>query len=252
MSATPSESELSSERFTTTTDPVVCRCRSTCSRKRGRGACPCKVDEKSCGVSCRCGSNRKPCRNRYESDDSSEEEEMEQSPTTNQDEEPSENRDEVILTFLQDLDRSSLEEIAAQLLRRNPGAYQDIITRQANDDVSASLQVEEAPSWCVCGNCHDMNSAIEQRCCGNRNICLATQGIFSEICLNGNILDVAMRANEDTFADTPDRSNANFRYYAYRQYIYWQHGRLGAHRERYPSADGRYKGFQLGDAILVD
>ncbi|PIK34665.1 hypothetical protein BSL78_28512 [Apostichopus japonicus] len=79
-------------------------------------------------------------------DDSSEEEEMEQSPTTNQDEQPSENRDEVILTFLQDW---TVEEIAAQLLRRNPGAYQDIITRQANDDVSASLQAEEAPSWCV-------------------------------------------------------------------------------------------------------
>ncbi|KAJ8043256.1 hypothetical protein HOLleu_10269 [Holothuria leucospilota] len=76
----------------------------------------------------------------------------------------------------------------------------------------------------MCGRCIAMDNIIERKCCRRRDLCLAQSGVFAEICLNGNILDAAMRANEDTFADEPDRSNGNFRYYAYRQYVYWQHG----------------------------
>ena len=41
---------------------VTCSCKGACARKRGRGSCPCKTANLSCGSSCRC--NRAKCKNK--------------------------------------------------------------------------------------------------------------------------------------------------------------------------------------------
>jgi hypothetical protein len=88
-------------------------------------------------------------------------------------------------------------------------------------------------------------------------LCITTQPLFSQLVLDGNVLDIAMRYREDVLVVDHQRNNENFRHAAYRQFVLWQHGRLGkgnrrivpscsvlAIRSRYPSPNGFYVGYR--------
>ena len=117
---------------------------------------------------------------------------------------------------------------------------------------------QHSPDWCKCGLCVPMPTQAENKCC-TRSVrpCITTTPLFYQIVLDGNILDVAMRYREDMLAMEHLRNNENFRHTAYRQFVLWQHGRLGqgnrrvipsccvkAIRNRYPSPNGVYVGFR--------
>ena len=117
---------------------------------------------------------------------------------------------------------------------------------------------QNSPDWCKCGLCVPMPTQAENKCC-TRSVrpCVTTTPLFYQIVLDGNILDVAMRYREDMLAMEHPRNNENFRHTAYRQFVLWQHGRLGqgnrrvipsccvkAIRNRYPSPNGVYVGFR--------
>ena len=116
----------------------------------------------------------------------------------------------------------------------------------------------EVPPWCNCGNCRVMPTQLENKCCCTRKLpCMSTTPLFQQLVLDGNVLDIAMRYREDVLALDDHRNNENFRHMAYRQYILWQHGRLGqgnhrvvpsscvlAIRSRYPSPNGVYTGYR--------
>ena len=82
--------------------------------------------------------------------------------------------------------------------------------------------------------------------------CITTNLLFSQLVLDGNVLELAMRYIEDILVADPVRNNENFRHAAYQQYILWQHGRLGKGnrvvlsccvlkvRAIYPSPNGLY------------
>lgn len=157
-----------------------------------------------------------------------------------------------------------MENLARELLQRNPGAYQDYILREVTDgEVVDRVPAPDSPKWCICGRCQEMPQQVERKCCRLVNGCLSLNEVFLAVCINAHVLEVAMRANEDILADAAVRTTKNYRHYAYKQYIYWQHGRLGAGRRRvipsccvwavrrnFPSADGYYKGFDIGNGIL--
>ena len=51
--------------FKEDTDPAACFCRNTCTRREGRGACPCKAGGRVCSRLCRCAQHgHLPCTNR--------------------------------------------------------------------------------------------------------------------------------------------------------------------------------------------
>ena len=116
----------------------------------------------------------------------------------------------------------------------------------------------EVPPWCNCGNCRVMPTQLENKCCCARKLpCMSTTPLFQQLVLDGNVLDIAMRYREDVLALDHPRNNENFRHTAYRQYVLWQHGRLGqgnrrvvpsccvlAIRSRYPSPNGVYTGYR--------
>jgi hypothetical protein len=103
-----------------------------------------------------------------------------------------------------------------------------------------------------------MPTQEENKCCCETPMpCITTQPLFSQLVLDGNVLDIAMRYREDVLVVHPQRNNENFRHAAYRQYVLWQHGRLGrgnrrvvpscsvlAIRSRYPSPNGFYVGYR--------
>ena len=163
------------------------------------------------------------------------------------------------------MSRERLEEVAAELLRRQPEAYIDLTVPEEMegehedpvDPVSAAL------SWCKCGMCTDMPTDVENKCCTRREgECITNSQAFRDICLSGHILGINMRIREDEYAMEENRTNKNYRHYAYRNFIYWKYGRLGKGtrivipsccvnriRRRFPSPDGHYTGFVPGENL---
>lgn len=114
----------------------------------------------------------------------------------------------------------------------------------------------DQPSWCCCGKCRNMPTDIEKLCCGYGN-CLSLVPEMQYLILDSMVLQLArvMRRDILVFDDEEDEVKAN-RHAAYRQFIMWRHGRLGAGerrvipsccvwavRDRYPDLFGQYTGF---------
>ena len=114
--------------------------------------------------------------------------------------------------------------------------------------------------WCKCGRCREQPTPEEQVCCRrSRGPCITVTAAdaLSLVCLNRVVLNVAVKDRNDLFGrnDNPE-SNQTLRHTAYRQFVLWRHGRLGAGnrivipscvvwsiRGRFPSEDGQYTGF---------
>ena len=195
------------------------------------------------------------------------------------------------------LDLDMLRRLAAELLRRQPAVFADLINGEMavyrepeilqpdpeaaaphpdpqaglaphvadleeapapNQEPAGPQQVGAMPDWCNCGQCAAMPTQAENKCCcASKMQCITTSILFQQLVLDGNVLDLTMRRREDVLALDHPRNNENFRHTAYRQYILWQHGRLGkgnrrvvpsccvlAIRRRYPSASGIYTGYR--------
>lgn len=159
------------------------------------------------------------------------------------------------------LDRARLETLAVDLLCRQPGLAEDVMAAtQAGASallpaVSTANVGGTAPSWCVCTFCRPMPTEPENVCCRQQD-CITGSRNFSVLCRNANVLEISIRDREDILQTPPMRNNEEYRFAAYRQYILWQHGKLGAGRRmvvpaccvlairrKFPSADGKYKGF---------
>ncbi|XP_076084719.1 uncharacterized protein LOC143055455 [Mytilus galloprovincialis] len=114
------------------------------------------------------------------------------------------------------------------------------------------------PTWCRCSNCREMPSEVEKRCCNQiPQNCHSTLHDFHNVVLDPLVLEVAMRYRNDMIAQPPDQDyNRSHRHTAYRQYVLWIHGYLGAGnrqvipsccvwaiRNRFPDPSGQYVGF---------
>ena len=163
------------------------------------------------------------------------------------------------------LSRERLEVITTDLLQRNPEHFYELIEMGDSEDNSGGGSPVESnkPQWCKCGRCQPMATEVENKCCKHGlNRCITQTDPFIDLCLNRNVLGVNMRVREDELANLEDRSNANYRHYSYRNYIYWRFGRLGRGqrmvvpsccvlkiRSNFPSPDGIYRGFIPGENL---
>ncbi|CAB4042516.1 Hypothetical predicted protein, partial [Paramuricea clavata] len=159
------------------------------------------------------------------------------------------------------LNEETVRRLAVELLRRQPAVFADLVNGELPNNVNTDTPGEtgppessDSPDWCKCGLCVAMPTQAENKCCTQVvRECITIDPLFHQIVLDGNILDVAMRYMEDMLAMENPRNNENFRHAAYRQFVLWQHGRLGqgnrrvvpsccvkAIRNRYPSPNGIY------------
>lgn len=110
--------------------------------------------------------------------------------------------------------------------------------------------------WCKCGMCQIMPQDIENKCCSQRR-CVTIHSRFSKLCLDPDVLQVAIRNRGDIRNDRDDNSTRAFRKAAYRQFVLDRYGYLGkgnrkvcpscvvtAIRRQYPSQTGVYMGFR--------
>ena len=159
------------------------------------------------------------------------------------------------------MDTEGLRRLALELLRRQPAAFADIVSGEivaGDGQPPPDPPQEDLPDWCHCGHCANMPTQEENKCCARvPRQCITTTPLFPVLILDGNVLDIAMRYREDMLALNNTRNNENFRHAAYRQFVLWQHGRLGrgnrrvvpsccvlAIRARYPSPNGIYTGYR--------
>ena len=159
------------------------------------------------------------------------------------------------------MDIEALRRFALELLRRQPAAFADVVNGElagGDQQPEPSQGPDNSPDWCKCGFCIVMPTQEENKCCTNVvRPCISQTNLFRLLVLDGNVLEIAMRYREDVLVLDNVRNNENFRHAAYRQYVLWQHGRLGrgnrrvvpsccvvAIRARYPSPNGIYTGYR--------
>ena len=110
----------------------------------------------------------------------------------------------------------------------------------------------DIPTWCKCGKCVVMDT----QCCNKRH-CTTSYRHFYNICLDHEVLIVAIHQRCDLCADVINYSPESYQKAAYRQYILWVYKKLGHGNHRvcpscgvqiirqwYPSPTGQYMGFR--------
>lgn len=164
------------------------------------------------------------------------------------------------------MDLEDLRELATELFQREPGLMFDalMMIQRRNEAPPAPAGVQEAP-WCVCGNCREMETDMERKCCGMEpENCISRLQAFQMYCLNDEILRIHRNYRFDLTAmgrgrGEPGQDNKEFRFAAYRSFIYWHHGALGPRnrqvipsccvwriRDKWPSPTDQYTGFIPG------
>ncbi|XP_029932331.1 uncharacterized protein LOC115376709 [Myripristis murdjan] len=165
--------------------------------------------------------------------------------------------------LLQDLTLEEWRELGSRLLEREPGLVFDALAmhRRRRGAPAAAAGVPGAP-WCVCGNCREMPTELERKCCGQEAaLCLSTLPSFSLYCLDAGFLRIHRNYREGVAraggaegggAHEPGEDNRAFRYMAYRTFSLWQHGAAGRRkrllpscclwriRDQWPDADDQY------------
>ncbi len=155
---------------------------------------------------------------------------------------------------------NAMRRLLLELLRRQPAAFADLVNGELPgvDQHQPDDPTNDRPEWCQCGHCVVMPTQEENKCCTRvRRPCISRCNLFGQLVLDGNVLEIAMRYREDVLVLNNDRNNEHFQHAAYRQYVLWQHGRLGrgnrrvvpsccvvAIRTRYPSPNGVYTGYK--------
>ncbi|XP_063049117.1 uncharacterized protein LOC134443131 [Engraulis encrasicolus] len=149
-------------------------------------------------------------------------------------------------------------EVLDECFTENPGLIFNIL-RRLRDPQAAPPPGSGQPSWCVCGRCREMPTLVEQKCCSEVN-CVTLLPEMEAYVLDQGGLSLARVLWNDLrvlVEEEHDRENTRqFRHAAYRQYIAWTRGTLGAGRrvvipsccvwairDRFPDPDGQYRGF---------
>ena len=116
--------------------------------------------------------------------------------------------------------------------------------------------------WCTCTYCRQMPTDLEKLCCGNtRERCTSRTVHMETLCLEEAHLRLNKELRLEYIAqidpNDPGNDNRELRHAAYRQFILWQYGRLGAGnrrvipacciwrvRDKYADPWNRYTGFK--------
>ncbi|XP_065153424.1 P2X purinoceptor 7-like [Paramisgurnus dabryanus] len=161
---------------------------------------------------------------------------------------------------LQSLEADQRDGLLQLVLDRLPGLLFDLLALQDNPQIPP---VTGHMHWCVCSNCRDMPTDIERLCCGQHpDSCISKLPHMDFYILDEGVLRLARAAWNDIFAvddvQEPGEEQRSYRHAAYRNFVLWQHGRLGEGnrtviascvvwriRDKYPDANGQYTGFRV-------
>lgn len=149
------------------------------------------------------------------------------------------------------------------VLQHQPGLIFDMLARLEPTLPAPGPTAPQVLRWCICKNCRDMPTDLEKVCCRQPpRQCISKMAYMTYYVLEEGVLRLARTFWNDMLAltDTPEPGEEmrQFRHAAYRQYVMWQHGRLGAGnrvvvpsccvwriRDKFPDPNSRYTGFKV-------
>ncbi|KAI4895813.1 hypothetical protein NFI96_021991 [Prochilodus magdalenae] len=144
-----------------------------------------------------------------------------------------------------------LRELGRTLLEKQPGLVFDVLRMlQCRNDAPPANLKSDLP-WCKCGNCRDMPTKIEQKCCEQEpEYCISTLHHFSHLCLDNGPL------SQDSKGAQSAHDLEAYRNAAYGRFVAWKYGPLGPGnrvpipsccvwrvRDKFPDPRGQYTGF---------
>lgn len=161
---------------------------------------------------------------------------------------------------IQRLSLQDCQQLLQRCLDREPGLILDLLSLTP-DPPAPDPRPPQAPGWCICSNCKNMPTLLEQKCCQQvPQNCISRLPHMDLYILNEGTLRLARRIWNDLRAEVDGRdigeTNRQFRYAAYRNFVMWQYGILGPGnrvvlpsccvtrvRNAYPDPNGVYVGF---------
>ncbi|KAL3858298.1 hypothetical protein ACJMK2_012892 [Sinanodonta woodiana] len=166
-----------------------------------------------------------------------------------------------VMSHLTDEER---QDLLCKIVEAHPQFVFDILMksqrRNNKEDIIPAPGVT-ALNWCRCTHCREMPSDEEKMYCNQLPMnCLSRLQDFDLVVLDEVVLGAAQQYRQDVFALDQDKDyNNGKRHTAYRQFILWHHGYLGAGnrrviptccvwklRDTYPDHFGQYTGFLAG------
>jgi len=162
--------------------------------------------------------------------------------------------------FVADLAEGQQRRLLVLLINNGRGSLdfaRRLLENDGDDDPQPDpVPVDGVPRWCICKNCIQMPTPEENKCCQRRE-CITSYELFSNLCIDRHVLELAIRARCDIRVEPLDFSMASFRKAGYRQFVLWEHGYLGKGnrriipscavtkiRNQYPAPDNVYMGFR--------
>ena len=156
------------------------------------------------------------------------------------------------------LSADNKDKLLIRLLSQGRGSVEYARNLLGEDPDPQRPEPEEsvAEPWCICSFCQRMPDEEENVCCKKRT-CVTSYVMFNTVCLDREVLQLAIRARCDIRAEEPDYSTQSYRKAAYRQYTLWKYGKLGRGNRKilpscvvlvirrvYRAPDGNYMGFR--------
>ena len=177
-----------------------------------------------------------------------------------------EERDKSTREKIVQLSEEQLRELLNNVVNRQPGMIFNLLEELEKGSGGDSPAPPPPPPptsslpWCVCGECRRMPTQLEEVCCQMTGDCLSKSAEFRLVALEPMVLNIANNYRNDFFGINEvdgDEYNKNFRHAAYRQFVMWRSGYLGANnrkvipsccvwaiRDKFPSPSGTITGFK--------
>nr|XP_034300600.1 P2X purinoceptor 7-like [Crassostrea gigas] len=173
------------------------------------------------------------------------------------------NDQELSVSLMNAVDSMPVDELRQRvkiMTAAEPDFVRPFLMRQMEDS-GRNENSNSNVQWCSCGVCRSFDDPRMNICC-RQFPCITSKPEFRNLCLRHDVLEVAnilnwsFRTNQD-----PSYQLSTFRNQAYRNFVLWQHGRLGAGRRipvpacvcvavrrRFPEASGQYRGYHSANS----